>query len=94
MGPPPPPTPIDFDALPVSQAPETITSSRIERKFRYLGRDRRIHTITLRDLYTVDDSMTNMGKAYLFGLITRLGYNRPDTVLKLKQQLSRTSLVY
>jgi len=94
MGPPPPPTPVDFDAAPSSQAPETITATRIERRFRYLGRDRRLHTITMRDLYTVDDATVNMGKAFLYSLITQLGYKRPDTKLRLKQQLSRTSLVY
>jgi hypothetical protein len=82
-------TPVDSP-----HAPVPVLTSRLERKLRYLGEDRRIHTLTLRDLYSVDDAVTNMGKAFQFSLITGQGYSRPETPRKLREALTRSDLVF
>lgn len=86
--------PSGFADVPVPNPPADVTATRLERRMRYLGGDRRMHTLTIRNLYTVDDAVINMGKAFQFALHTGRGYERPDTPRKLRETLVRTSLVF
>ncbi len=84
----------DFGLIPAGAPPADVLTGRIEQRVRYLGSDRRMHSLILRDLYSVDDVSVNMGKAFLFSLYTGRGYERPDTPRKLRDILARTSLVF
>lgn len=84
----------DFQPRPDPAPPSPVLTQRNEQRIRYLGTDRRIHTLVLRDLYGVDDVAINMGKAFLFSLITGRGYERPNTPRVLRDVLIRTNLIF
>jgi len=88
-------TTLDADPVPSPVPPSTgVNGTRIERRLRYRGGDRRMHTLTLRNLVTVDDILVNMSKAFLFSVETNAGYSRPETSARLRETLVRTNLVF
>jgi hypothetical protein len=85
---------VEFGSVPDPAPPADVLTTRLERKLRYLGADRRMHNLILRDLYSVDDVVINMGKAFQFSLYSGRGYERPETPRTLRDVLVRTNLVF
>lgn len=82
------------DPLGTPDPPSDIVAERTTRRSRVRTADGRIRTVRLYDLYSVDDVVINMTKAYLYGLVRQTGYDRPETPARLKKTLTRVGLVF